>query len=131
MNKFITSVTILVALAMVTLAHEPSPEVKAAIESCKGKFPNVKDDVIKKMCTPDFDTTDMDTKCFQKCLGDTLGYLDASGKLVAEKIKANPPPGVEASQVDAFVQECAAKAGTDPCDTSFQQWKCLMSKKKM
>lgn len=131
MNK-LTIALVLVALTVyVQAGEEGSPEVKAAIESCKTKFPNVKDNVIKEMCTPGFKTDDMEVKCFGKCMGEVLGYTDASGKIVADKLKAKPPHGIEAGQIDSIVQECGSKVGADACDTAYQQWICLMGKKKM
>lgn len=131
MNQITISVLLIALIGAVVAPEPPSPELKAAIDTCKGKFPNVKDEIIKTMCTPGFTTEDADVKCFGKCLGETLGYMDAAGKLQAAKIKAMPPPHIDAAQVDSIVQECGAKTGADPCDTAYQQWNCMLSKRKM
>lgn len=133
MSKITISALFIVLIGSVVAGppEPPSPEVKAAIEACKGVFPNVKDDIIMQMCTPSFTTEDKDVKCFGKCLGENLGYVDASGKLQGDKIKAKPPHHVDAAQVDSIIQECGSKTGADACDTSYMQWKCMMSKIKM
>lgn len=123
---------LVVALIAVTRAGEGpmDPEMEKAMETCKQKLPDVKDDDIKQLCTPGYTATNENVKCFVKCLGQETGKVDAKGGLIKDALLKMPPTEMDPEKLKASLDGCIALKGATDCDTAYVQWQCLLKAAK-
>lgn len=95
-----------------SLADDDVPDIKKALKTCAPKYPSVVKLDFDDFCEPSVQTSDKDTKCLIKCIGDATGYMT--------KFK-----GSEAPSVEAALTKCFALVKPDACDTAYDQWKCI------
>lgn len=62
-------------------------------------------------------------KCYIKCLMDQMAVADDNGVLDGEAAVALLPPEY-AEKAEKPILKCQHSRGSDPCDTTFQSFKC-------
>lgn len=102
----------------------PSPEIEAAMATCKGKFPSITDDIIRTM-HQEGSTTDDNVKCFMLCLGQSTGRVDSNGVLIKDVILNKPHPYMDPTKVQGAIDGCMSNKGATACETAYLQWQCL------
>lgn len=115
-----------VVITIVSAGPPDMGQMKEHVDKCAAKFPKVDLKFLDNIVKSNFETSDPDIKCFMKCMGESCGKVAADGKLIADKIKEKPFPMMDVSKLDAALTKCTALAGSDPCDTAYQQHKCLI-----
>lgn len=118
-------VTIMFYITNVFASNMPD----VVIEKCKATVPGISESAIKSMKTdPKFKTTDPNVKCFAKCIGEEMDVVDKDGKLMPDAFNGPLPPYMDSKKVKSNLESCRAKVGTNPCETAYDQWMCIIEK---
>lgn len=125
-SLFITMFKLLLfVICLIGSSLADGPEIEKAYKTCAPNFPSVDSQVLDKFCEASYQTTDKDTKCLMKCVGEGTGYATADGKIIVSKFKASASPLVDQAKLEAALTKCFEMVKPDPCDTAYDQWKCL------
>lgn len=95
-----------------------------SFDKCLKEYPKVNNDTIKKLVESKFESADGDMKCFINCIGVDVGDIDASGKLMPDVVMERVPATVKKDKIKEILDGCV-KEGSEKCETSFQQVKCV------
>lgn len=114
----------LIGLAVAPAVSDDTPDFEKAFITCLPKFPSVDLDVFNNFCEPSFKTSNNDTKCLIKCVGEETGHSSTDGKLIISKFLNDSLALAELAKFDAGVANCTSLVKADACDTAYEQWNC-------
>lgn len=65
-------------------------------------------------------------KCFVKCMGERLSFINSDGSLNATALR-HPPSYLNGNKIGAALRKCSRIFGTSRCDKAYQQSICFFN----